>query len=135
MYVENAVPNEYSWLEEAKGIVKSVNYSDVPIFLTLFFHVISLAFLIFSRKHTYVSSVYFVILVFLISMTPKINYYMLENWNRFGFTVNYFDKSYVFIMVFWVLPLSSCCIIMMTMLVIDIIRSFFVGRASYKNAH
>ena len=132
MQVEKAVPNEGTWSEAIRGCITSVCFTDVPVVLALIFHIITLIILIFYRKHAYLSTLYFAGIVLLIAATPNINSYMMENWDKFGFSFCYFDESMAFILIFWAAPLTICCIFMIFSLLMDIIRQYIVGKAPEK---
>ena len=132
MQAEKAVPNEVTLSETIRGCITSVCFTDVPVILAFIFHVITLIIMIYYRKHTYLSTAYFAGIVFLIAITPTINNYMMENWDKFGFSFCYFDESMVFIYIFWAAPLTICCMVMIFSLLVDIIRQYIVGKAPEK---
>ena len=132
MYVEKADPSDNTWSALIRGCITSVCYTDIPIVLMAIFHFLNLMIMIFSRKHTYLSTIYFAGIVFLIAMTPSLNNYMMSNWDKYGFSFCYFDESMAFILIFWAFPLTICCLVMIITLLIDIIRQYIVGKVPEK---
>lgn len=119
---------ELTWAAAIKGTILSVDFADPMVLVLILFHFASLIFMIMTRKHIYISSFYFLFVVVLISATPKLNLYMMANWEKIGFNYCYFDETYMFLYVFWAFPLVIDCIILILFMIFDGLYQYIYGR-------
>jgi len=117
-----------SWFKMIFDVLKSVCYTDTPIILTIIFHFVIFSTLLRNRKKIIISSFLFGALCFLIVLTPKINSYLMESWDKMHFSVNYFDESCIFMFLFWTMPLMMTAIVMLMIMVFEITIQFITRR-------
>lgn len=99
-----------------------VDFHDPPLYFILFFHILSLIILIRTRNNIFISSAYFGFITFCILATPKINTFMMANFSSFYFSIPYFDETYIFIFIFWTIPLTFNCILLLFLIFFDICK-------------
>ena len=111
-----------------KTIIIAVNYSDPPIIILIIFHIISSVLILHFRSHIIINSAHFLTLILLIFWSSKINNFFMANYMSFGFSDCYFDEIGFFIFIYWTIPLSFQCTLLIIILIVDILKQFFIDR-------
>jgi hypothetical protein len=107
---------------------RSANYLDAPILLLLLFHVASIVCLIWYRHNLLISSIQFLVCCYLIFLSDTLNNFFAARWIAWGFSKNYFDEAYIFMFLFWNLPISIVAGVIILHVFVDLCKSVVVHR-------
>lgn len=113
-------------------ILAEVNYSDKPIIALICYHIFVFIFALFVRSHRILRTVVFIYCMVFALLTESMGKVLRNNWERFGFSSNYFDDDNVFLLVFFALPPIVTCIFLLSHLVGEIFDRHFYGKTIEK---
>lgn len=119
IYDIQEVPSLFSYI---CNLIVSVKYSDPPIIFLFLFLFLWNYLLIKFRNKVIISSTMFLFSSVFIGFTPKINTFLSNHYETFGFSSQYFDPSCLFIFVYWSVPLLVGACIFLLFLVCDVFK-------------
>lgn len=85
---------------------EAVDWSEPLVIGAIAFHLVLFLLVFFTRKHLPIQFVLFLLIVFLLFITERVNSWARENWKLFA-TQQYFDGRGVFIGIFYAAPLMA----------------------------
>lgn len=119
IYDIQEVPSIFSYIF---NLIVSVKYSDPPIIFLLIFLFLWNYFLIKFRNNVIISSIMFLFVTAFTGFTPKINAFLSNHYQSFGFSSQYFDPSCLFIFVYWSVPLLVGACVFLIFLACDVFK-------------
>ena len=107
---------------------RNANYADLPILILLVLHAVWFGLLVWNRHSLIFTSLQFCVSCYAIFVSDAINGVLESHWQKLGFSQNYFDHAYFFVVAFWSLPLSIVAGLVILSLFSDLCRSLAVHR-------
>ena len=113
---------------DIKEFLASVDYSDPPIIGLFAYHLIIFLLGFVFRYNRFWRFVIFVYCMVTALLTETIGSILKENWEKIGFSKDYFDEDGVFLLIFLALPPIITCILIVSFLVGSLVERFFFYR-------
>lgn len=105
-----------------------VSYTDFGILGLILFHMCWFVLHLKARNHLTMTSLQFMISCYSVYITQSLNSFMSDHWQMFGMSKNYFDSNCTFAFLFWALPMSILCVLIILGLFVDLCKSIAVHR-------
>ena len=111
-------PSEFSI--DVKGILSKVNMKDPPVIGLIAMHLVLFGTTLAVRRHRFWRAVVFAVSMAISLLAEKIGEIAAKNWEKLGFSDNYFDEYGVFLLFFVALPPVVNCILLFSQLAGDL---------------
>ena len=88
---------------------RDANYADLPVLVLLVMHAVWFGLLVWNRHSLIFTSLQFCVSCYAIFVSDAINGVLESHWQKLGFSQNYFDHAYFFVVAFWLSLFSDLC--------------------------
>ena len=105
---------------DVKGILSKVNLRDPPVMGLITLHLVLFGATLAVRRHRFWRAVIFAVSMAISLLAEKIGEIAAKNWEKLGFSDNYFDEYGVFLLFFVALPPVVNCILLFSQLAGDL---------------
>ena len=104
--------------EEVEAFLHAINWEEPFILSLLAFHLVTLLFVILSRKYLTVQTTLFLFLCTMVLASESINNHLQVHFHEYQISQNYFDKQGVFMLFFYSGPLLFILMLQLVLLLV-----------------
>lgn len=109
-------------------MISTVDYLNFPM-ITIIFLDVFWVFLVYKFRFSLtITTIQFLISVYIIYQSPRINEFLNQHWKFIRFSNNYFDPSGIFTFTYIIIPQIVSSLIIIICLFLDLCKSIAVHR-------